>query len=554
MKEMKTDILVVGGGFGGVSAAIAAAKLGRNVVITEASGWLGGQATTQGVPIDEHPWIEQYGSSRSYREFRRLIREYYRNFYPLHHAAQQDSILNPGAGWVSGLGFEPRVGCAVIEQLLAPLRSAGRLTTYMHHRPVAAEVQGDRIISVTVENTVNGDKLLLQAPIILDATELGELLELAGVEHVIGSESISETGEPSALDGPADPLRQQGFTHLAAVDYLPGEDHTIAKPETYDSWRANFSHLTGNGGGMQGLFAKTIIGDDGSLIKSPFYSQCIWNFRRVLCRDNFIPGAFPSDITMLMCGNELKGFPIVGVSAEEAAANMRKGRELTLSLIYFLQTEIESGYQGKPGFPGIRPRGDVFDTGDGLAQYPYIRESRRIKAEFTVKEQHFRKDWPGNENGPVLFEDSVGVGAYRIDIHEPAKNHKDCVTNVLHGNTWPQQIPLGSLIPIRIDNLIPACKNIGSTHITNGCFRLHCTEWNIGEAAGALAAFSLERSLPPRGVRSDKNVLGDFKCLLKKMGVEMEWPGMSFGQSYASHFFKGANSCYGGEAWRLYGN
>jgi hypothetical protein len=45
---------------------------------------------------------------------------------------------------------------------------------------------------------------------------------------------------------------------------------------------------------------------------------------------------------------------------------------------------------------------------------------------------------------------------------------------------------LGALIPIRMENLLPAAKNIGTTHITNGCYRMHPVEWNIGEAAGAL--------------------------------------------------------------------
>ncbi|WP_454702255.1 FAD-dependent oxidoreductase [Agrobacterium burrii] len=29
----------------------------------------------------------------------------------------------------------------------------------------------------------------------------------------------------------------------------------------------------------------------------------------------------------------------------------------------------------------------------------------------------------------------------------------------------------------------------GTTHITNGCYRLHPVEWNIGEVAGMLAAY-----------------------------------------------------------------
>ena len=59
--ETETDILVVGGGLGGVAGALAALRLGRRVVLTEETDWIGGQLTTQAVPPDEHPWIEEMG-------------------------------------------------------------------------------------------------------------------------------------------------------------------------------------------------------------------------------------------------------------------------------------------------------------------------------------------------------------------------------------------------------------------------------------------------------------------------------------------------------------
>lgn len=76
------DVVVVGGGLGGVAATLAAARSGRTVVLTEATDWLGGQLTSQAVPPDEHPWIEQFGCTRSYRALREGIRGVYRRDYP----------------------------------------------------------------------------------------------------------------------------------------------------------------------------------------------------------------------------------------------------------------------------------------------------------------------------------------------------------------------------------------------------------------------------------------------------------------------------------------
>ena len=87
----------------------------------------------------------------------------------------------------------------------------------------------------------------------------------------------------------------------------------------------------------------------------------------------------------------------------------------------------------------------------------------------------------------------------------------------------PFQIPLGALIPQKTENLLAACKNIGTTHITNGCYRLHPVEWNIGEAAGNLAALCLEKNVKPRAVRNDTKLLDKFQKRLIENGFELEW-------------------------------
>ena len=101
--ELKTEILVVGGGVGGFAAALAAAEAGAKVVLTEESIWIGGQLTSQAVPPDEHGWIEQFGCTGHYRRFREGVRNYYRRAYPLTDRARHLAYLNPGNGWVSPL-------------------------------------------------------------------------------------------------------------------------------------------------------------------------------------------------------------------------------------------------------------------------------------------------------------------------------------------------------------------------------------------------------------------------------------------------------------------
>jgi hypothetical protein len=167
-------------------------------------------------------------------------------------------------------------------------------------------------------------------------------------------------------------------------------------------------------------------------------------------------------------------------------------------------------------------------TEDGLAKYPYIREARRIKALFTVLEEHVgaeqRAQITGKENGNTAadFYDSVGIGYYHIDLHPSSVG-----INYVDFASLPFQIPLGALIPQRVENLLPANKNIGTTHITNGCYRLHPVEWSIGEAIGILVAHSLKQNLIPKAIREDRKKLEEFQQLVRKQGVETHWPKSS---------------------------
>ena len=117
------------------------------------------------------------------------------------------------------------------------------------------------------------------------------------------------------------------------------------------------------------------------------------------------------------------------------------------------------------------------------------------------------------------FADTVGIGSYRIDLHPGAggKNYIDI-------SSLPFQIPLGALLPVRVRNLIAGCKNIGTTHITNGCYRLHPVEWNIGEAAGAVAAYATINRQQPGEIRNDQKKLTDFQAALVKQSFELSWP------------------------------
>src|ERR1017187_6395396 len=182
MKELHADVVIIGGGLGGCAATQALLALGKTVIMSEPTAWIGGQITAQAVPPDEHPWIEQFGCTRRYRALREGVRQHYRDNYPLTALARANRRLNPGNGFVSTLCHEPKVSLAVLEASLRPFESGGQLQILRGFRPDSAEVTGDKIRSVTLVG--NATRLVAHGSYFIDASELGDLLPLSGTEFV----------------------------------------------------------------------------------------------------------------------------------------------------------------------------------------------------------------------------------------------------------------------------------------------------------------------------------------------------------------------------------
>ena len=526
MRESQADILIVGGGTGGVAAALSASALGYHVILTEETDWVGGQLTAQAVPADEHPWIESFGCTRRYRQFRQDLRDFYRRAYPLTPEARADSTLNPGGGLVSRICAEPRAALAALETRLAYPQSRGDLEVRLQRKAVHADGVGDRIAAVTFQSLATGELESVTASYVLDATELGDLLPLAGVEYVSGAESQAETGELHAVSGPAQADNVQSFTWCFPMGYDPAGHHVIDRPETYPFWRDYIPALTPAWTGrllswtapeprnLQPVTRELFSTDPRAAEKS------LWLYRRMIASAHYPPGAMPQEATLVNWPqNDYWLGNIIDQPEAVVQRHLEGARQLSLSLLYWLQTEAPR-LDGKAGYPGLALRPDLAGTPDGLAKAVYIRESRRIRAVFTVTENHVGSEARGGRTAEV-FADSVGIGSYRIDLHPSSSG-----TNYIDISSLPFQVPLGGLLPVRVGNLLPAGKNIGTTHITNGCYRLHPVEWTIGEAAGLLAGFALKKQVEPRAVREKPALLSEFQALLVAQGFELAWPAI----------------------------
>jgi len=254
-------------------------------------------------------------------------------------------------------------------------------------------------------------------------------------------------------------------------------------------------------------------------------------------------------------GELLPGGWLGGLRAE----TLRKGEENAIAYYHWFvagTTDSQLGEGVKQPAPNHRylagpdsPMG----TAHGLSKYPYIREARRIIGRPTkVDEQGFsvneidisridyrgdryyqenlppatyRKLWkllagleflriPTGEFDPsqvkrrtrsTIFQDSVGIAQYAMDFHpcmaesppEKPGNIERPGVRKAHGPAYPGQIPLRTMIPQKLDNLIVTGKSIANSTIAAAAYRVHGFEWSAGAAAGTTADFALRKRVLP---------------------------------------------------------
>ncbi|MFZ9240041.1 MAG: FAD-dependent oxidoreductase, partial [Chitinophagaceae bacterium] len=302
---MKADIIVCGGGLGGFAATLAAARNGYKVILTEETDWIGGQLTQQGVPPDEHPWIETHGAPASYMQFRNQVRAYYKKYYPLTDEAKARPFLNPGDGAVSRLCHEPRVALQVLHEMLKPYIESAHVLLLLNHKVVEAKATKLQVNEVTIKNVLDNISIKATADYFVDATELGDLLPLTQTSYVTGAESKKETGELHAAEK-ADPANQQSFTCCFAIDHEEGKNNVIEKPREYDFWKNHVPDLhPAWSGKLLGLtYSHPVTLEPRTLDFNPDGSSVnktlnLWNYRRIIHHKNFLPGVYRSDISLI---------------------------------------------------------------------------------------------------------------------------------------------------------------------------------------------------------------------------------------------------------------
>ncbi len=523
--QIRSPILVVGGSTAAYSATLTALRMGVAVCLVQPQKVVGGQFTAQGLPASDDGDLlkqtasystvdgEEFAISKNQRWFR--VRQ--RQLQPVAGKTQQ----NPGGAWVCPFTTTPAVAATAMNERLIPFLLSGKLTLIPESEPIEVLVEspaGERQqVKGAKFRSKGGQQFTVTAPVTLEATDFGDLLELADLPSRVGQESRNDTGE-AILPTQAVPACQQSFTFNVLVERAAGQGRKMAAPAGYDQapW----------------LNPKDFTEDywtqrAGQWQKRDFFSPFgIFRYRRVKRQSLNEKTVSVGDVSVInwgtsdhpdrgqCCGNDFRRGHLIGVSREDRKVLIQRARDRAQAYIYYLQTH---------GNSNLNPRPDMTWSSDGIALEPYIREARRGIATTTIRHEDVAERFFPNQARARSFEDSLGIGQYHyLDLHG----------NLVEGHITPKgkdvialpfSLPARSLIPMTTDGLILSAKSIGTTHITNAAYRMHPIEWAIGEASGFLAVFAVWTGEEPRRIVETLPLLRKLQGFITRNGIPIFW-------------------------------
>ena len=437
-KQITTDVLVIGGGTGGVAAGLQSARMGVRTIIAEPTVWLGGMISAAGVPAFDG---NHNMPSGIWAEFREQLYKVY------------GGPGNVATGWVSNTLFEPHVGDSILKVMAS---ATPKLKVLYQHQFVTVIKSGTIIKGAVLYNSVTNSTVTIFAKQVIDATELGDVMVNAGIPFDKGMEANSVTGENVNVLETNNII--QDITYAAILkDYGLQSDNTLAKPDNYDPMEF-----------------------DGCC--NEFCSKPEKLTSNVTAQKMLDYGKLPNGKYMINWpgkGNDIY-LNLIALTNEQRLVELKKAKAKTIRFIYFLQTQF--------GFKHLGLAKDEFPTADKLPLIPYNREGRRVKGlvRFTIQ----NISTPFSATSP-LYRTGISVGDYPIDHH-----HRENLAAPQHLGFYPVpsfNVPLGALIPKKYEGIIIAEKGISVSNIVNGTTRLQPCVMLTGQAAGTLAALCVRQ-------------------------------------------------------------
>ena len=543
MKTLEFDICVYGATSGGVTAAIAAAKQGRSVVLIEPSRHLGGM-TSGGLGWTDYGKVESIGGLS--REFFQRVTEWYR-------AAEL-----PTDQWKQGVGLthEPHVAETIFKNWLAEYH----VEVVYEHRVATAHKDGSRLRTIVLDHAPPDDRgapaalaanpaaLQIEAAMWIDASYEGDVMAAANVSYQTSREAAKDHGESVAgviynhhedLQG-----RLIGTPSLEGATYDIDPYHIAGDPQSgLLPWLTDETPPSAGeaSSAMQAYNFRLCLTDDPQNrvpIEAPHYDplqyEVLGRYLELLERrgtpltpDRFhqnwhvlkispLPnrksdvnnaGPFSTDLT-----GGSHGYPEGDWATRAQIWHAHEDYQRGFHVFLSTDERVPSAVREETQRWGLC-RDEFTDTGHWPFQL-YVRESRRLKGNSLMTQHHCE--------GEKAVTDSVGMGSYSLDSHSCQRfAYNGTIVKeggYIHRIKKPYGISFGALLPRESE-----CENLAvifclsSTHAAYSSLRMEPVLMILGQSAAIAACQALDsnRSLQTLNVPSLQKSLRDLGQVLE---------------------------------------
>ena len=461
------DLVVVGGGVAGMSAAVAAARLGLKVALVQDRPVLGGNNSSEvrvhlggRINTGKYPRLgdlqKEFGPTlegnampaENYADDRKLKfvkAEPNVSLFLNHHVcgvqmqgqhipmtkrlpALQPSAIPPKSGQnaSSTSDFTPNVtgNSAKCEGEMQPL------ATYEANKPEGNRLinRDNTIAAVIAKNVLTGEELRFEAPLFADCTGDATLGVLAGAMYTIGRESKSDFGEDLA------PQQADDMTMGVSMQwYAKKKDKATTFP--LFEYGISFNEQTAE---------KRLKGE--------------WTWE-------------------------------TGLNSR-IVDNLERVRDYGMLVVYSNWSFLKNRSKDRRRYERQQL--------DWLAYVAGKRESRRLLGDYVLSEQDIVKNMP--------HEDATFTTTWSIDLHYPDTiNARNFATGPFKAISrqrviYPYAVPYRCLYSRNVSNLFMAGRNISVTHVALGSVRVMRTTGMMGEVVGMAASVCHANRAYPRQV------------------------------------------------------